>query len=91
MWLSATAADLFGFQPSRAAALDPLERELGDLESGPPLWLISPQAWSAIITSVRSFADRWGQPAADSGWTREQLYGLAPRACMARYDLMGAA
>jgi hypothetical protein len=63
-------------------------RALAAIQAHPPADVPS-ERWQTFIDDAALFLDQWGKQAQRLGWTVEDLFGLHPRAPMARYDHMG--
>jgi hypothetical protein len=81
--LSAWPQNSASLTPDVAAGLELLARS-------PPAWPIDAEPWSTFLSRARAFAERWDAPARAAQWTGLELYGVNPRAPLARYDAIGA-
>jgi hypothetical protein len=82
--------DAFGLPASGGAVPDTILAGLAKLSGGPPLWGGEIE-WLELVDRMRAWSCRWYGPAAASGWSKLQLFGLDAVAPRARVQHMGGA
>ncbi len=59
-------------------------------QARPPAWAaLRPGMWPDLVKAVGLFLDRWGRQAAELNWDAIDLFGVSPRAPLARVDQQG--